>query len=81
MSNRIAYFKTCMSAIAAVIYCCSHFTFETTFYSVDDDDRGKENTFMLDDKPQKPASAKLKSRFAVIILHCTCNLPSLQPSV
>lgn len=80
MSNRIAYFKTCMSAIAAVIYCCSNFTFETTFYSVDDDDRGKENTFMLDDI-QKPASAKLKSRFAVIILHCTCNLPSLQLSV
>lgn len=68
-----------MSAIAAVIYCCSHFTFETTFYSVDD--RGKENTFILGDKPQKPASAELKSKFAVIILHCTCNLPSLQPSV
>ncbi|XP_074623117.1 uncharacterized protein LOC141881265 isoform X1 [Acropora palmata] len=32
--------------------------------NVDEDDRGKENTFMLDDKPQKPASAKLKSSYA-----------------
>lgn len=59
-----------MSAITAAINCFLHFTFETAFNSVGDDDRGKENTFMLDDKPQKPASSKLKSRSVVIILHC-----------